>query len=224
MLSLNILVIPLLPGFFNENNWLVWKEMTWVIINVSAIGLANAMYTAWFLDVPFTLGLVGTFQFYTVAVALLPIVISIITNYSVQRSKYERYSDALSNDVKKPLSEEDQKVKTFQISSTNETLELDTGRFLFAKSSDNYLEILYMDGKTLKRDLLRKTMKSTAKELEKIPGIFQVHRSYLVNLDRVSRFSGNAQGLKLHFDEIDSVVPVSRNLTDSLRDRLAVRH
>ena len=38
MFSLNVVVIPLLPGFFDENNWLVWKEIVWVTINVSIIG------------------------------------------------------------------------------------------------------------------------------------------------------------------------------------------
>lgn len=224
MIVLNVIVIPLLPGFFDENNWFVWKEMVWVIINVSAVGLANAMYTAWFMNLNFDLTLVGTFQFYTVAVALLPIIISVLTKYSVLRTKYERYSDALSNDVKTQHLLENQEIHPVIISSSNGKLELDTHRFLFAKSSDNYLEVMYMDGDTLKRDLLRKTLKSTAEELEKIPDIFQVHRSYIVNLDRVSRFSGNAQGLKLHFEEVETVVPVSRNLTESLRNRLAVRH
>lgn len=220
MFVLNVIVIPLLPGFFDENNWLVWKEIVWVTINVSFIGLANALYSAWTLKLDFTLELVGTFQFYTVAVALLPIVLSVLTNYSRLRSKYERYSDNLSKDVVGHSSN----VQEFAISSGSEHLSLSTESFLFAKSSDNYLEVVYHDGDNLKRDVLRKTLKSASDDLEEFEHIFQVHRSYLVNLERVSRFSGNAQGLKLHFEVTDTVVPVSRNLTNALKDRLAVRH
>lgn len=220
MFILNVIIIPLLPGFFNEANWLVWKEIVWVVINVSMIGLANAFYSAWILQLDFTLELVGTFQFYTVAVALLPIILSILTNYSRLRSKYERYSDNLSKDV----SGHSANVQSFKLSSGNESIELNTETFLYAKSSDNYLEVVYLDGDVLKRDVMRKTLKSATDDLAAFEHIFQVHRSFLVNLERVSRFSGNAQGLKLHFEETDTIVPVSRNLTEELRDRLAVRH
>lgn len=220
MFVLNVVIIPLLPGFFNENNWLVWKEMVWVIVNVSLIGIANAFYSSWFLEFDFTPELVGTFQFYTVAVALLPTVLSVLMNYSRLRNKYERYSDNLSKDTKKT----NDALQEFSIASGNESISLNTQSFLFAKSSDNYLEVVYKDENGLKRDILRKTLKSASEDLDHLEPIFQVHRSYIVNLDRVSRFSGNAQGLKLHFEETDTVVPVSRNLTNALRDRLAVRH
>jgi len=219
MFVLNVILIPLLPGFFDENDWLVWKEIVWVTINVSFIGLANAFYSAWTLKLEFTLDVVGTFQFYTVAVALLPIILSVLTNYTRLRNKYERYSNNLSKDVVGHSKD----VLEFSISSGNETLSLNTESFLFAKSSDNYLEVVYQDGESLKREVLRKTLKSASDDLEALEHIFQVHRSYLVNLERVSKFSGNAQGLKLHFDETDSVVPVSRNLTNALKERLAIR-
>lgn len=223
MLVLNIVIIPLLPGFFNEQDWLLWKEIIWLTINVSAIGLANALYSAWAMDIEFTLALVGTFQFYTVAVALLPIILSILMNYSFLRNKYERYSESLSDAQTKSPTPHKETI-TFSITSKSETLELNSQQFLFAKSSDNYVEIVYQDGDYLKREVLRKTLKSTATELADISTIFQVHRSYLVNLEQVSQFTGNAQGLKLHFEQTDLVVPVSRNLTESLKKQLAIRH
>ncbi|MCR9173930.1 MAG: LytTR family transcriptional regulator [bacterium] len=219
MFVLNVVIIPLLPGFFNESNWLVWKEIVWVIINVSAIGLANALYSAWALDLDFTPKLVGTFQLYTVAVAFLPIILSVLTNHSRLRNKYERYSDDLS----KEIIGHSANIQQFSISSASESVLLSTESFLYAKAADNYLEVVHMDGETLKREVIRKTLKSASEELGHFEHIFQVHRSYLVNLERVSRFSGNAQGLKLHFEETDSVVPVSRNLTNAMKERLAVR-
>ncbi len=220
MFVLNVLFIPLLPGFFKESNWLVWKEIVWVIINVSLIGLANAFYSAWFLEFEFNLELVGSFQFYTVAVGVLPVILSILTNHSRLRNKYERYSDNLSKEVTGHSTD----IQSFSITNGSEKIALNTETFLFAKSADNYLEVVYQDGESIKRDVLRKTMKSTSEELKDLEHVFQVHRSYLVNLERVSRFSGNAQGLKLHFEETDTIVPVSRNLTNALRDRLTVHH
>lgn len=224
MLILNLLIIPMLPGFFNEHNWLVWKEIVWVIINVSAIGFANSLYAAWVMEVAFTLQLVGTFQFYTVAVSLLPIVLSVLTNYNRLRNKYERDSVSLSNEMEKHPHTEKKAVHSFAITNGNESIALNSDTFLYAKSSDNYVEVVYYENNSLKRDVIRKTLKSTAMELADIPDIFQVHRSYLVNLNQVNHFSGNAQGLKLHFEQTDTLVPVSRNLTESLKSQLATRH
>ncbi|GAB5418930.1 MAG: hypothetical protein Crog3KO_00890 [Crocinitomicaceae bacterium] len=222
MLILNLVIIPLLPGFFNEQSWFVWKEIVWVTINMSAIGIANALYSAWAMELEFRLQLFATFQFYTVAVGLLPIILSVLTNYNRLRNKYEGYSASLSEDVH--AHEKNEEVISFTISNGSEELYFNTEQFLYAKSSDNYVEIVYHDGISLKRDVLRKTLKSTSDELKSVPKVFQVHRSYLVNLNKVSHFSGNAQGLKLHFEQTESLVPVSRNLTESLKKQLAIRH
>jgi DNA-binding LytR/AlgR family response regulator len=40
------------------------------------------------------------------------------------------------------------------------------------------------------------------------------HRSCIVNLDKVVKVSGNAQGFKLHLKETDFVVPVARKYSE----------
>jgi DNA-binding LytR/AlgR family response regulator len=52
------------------------------------------------------------------------------------------------------------------------------------------------------------------------PAFFRCHRMYLVNLQRVISVSGNAQGLKLQLDGLEEAIPVSRNLTETVREKL----
>ena len=52
------------------------------------------------------------------------------------------------------------------------------------------------------------------------PRIVRCHRSYIVNLDRVERVTGNAQGYKLHLLGGQFQVPVARRFNDNLISQL----
>ena len=58
------------------------------------------------------------------------------------------------------------------------------------------------------------------KQLAACPGFFRCHRMYLVNLAHVHWVSGNAQGLKLHLTDLEEAVPVSRSLTNTIKEKL----
>lgn len=51
---------------------------------------------------------------------------------------------------------------------------------------------------------------------ERYPHIIRCHRSYIVNLDRVERVTGNAQGYKLHLLGGQFEVPVARRFNDTI--------
>jgi DNA-binding LytR/AlgR family response regulator len=72
------------------------------------------------------------------------------------------------------------------------------------------VEVFYLEnGHQPRRTVLRNSLTN----LEVIlagAGLIRCHRSYLVNLRRVERVSGNAQGYRLHFIGLESSVPVAR--------------
>lgn len=222
MLFLNVIIIASLPVFFDEDNWFIWKELVWVLINIALVGLANAFYTSRVAELPFNLQNVGTFELYTLAVSVLPLIVSVLINYSLKKERFEKTSNEISKGLlsrSKPRKE-----ATVVLDGGSERLELQPDDFLYAKSLDNYIECYYLIGAELKKCLLRKTLKSTSEDFATVDDIRQVHRSYLVNLNHVSHVSGNAQGLRLHFELTEEIVPVSRNLTESLRAYFAVDH
>ena len=78
----------------------------------------------------------------------------------------------------------------------------------------NYVELSAISSGKVDRVLLRQTISSTYTQLQSIDAgnVQRCHRSYIVNLDKISQVSGNAQGLKLSFDGLEDVlVPVSRS-------------
>lgn len=57
--------------------------------------------------------------------------------------------------------------------------------------------------------------------LAEFPEFYRCHRTYIVNLQKVKHISGNAQGYKLHLENIDTLIPVSRSLNEGIAAKFA---
>ncbi len=222
MLFLNAIIVPLLPSFFDENNWFVWKELVWVLLNVALVGIANALYTVFIFDYEFSFTIFAVFELYTVAVAVLPLLVSVLINFSIKKERFEKTSNEMSQQL--TLQRAPKNKATILLEGLNDSFEVHLDTFLFAQASDNYVEIYFINGTDMGRYVLRKTLKATYACFASHETIQQVHRSFIVNLEQVAHVSGNAQGLKLHFELAEQVVPVSRNLTEKLRTYFATHH
>jgi DNA-binding LytR/AlgR family response regulator len=86
---------------------------------------------------------------------------------------------------------------------------------LFIESSDNYCTVVYLENGQLVKPLLRSSLSRLESQID-MPHIVRCHRSYVVNLDRVERVTGNAQGYKLHLMGGQLQVPVARRYNDTL--------
>lgn len=218
MLFLNLFIVEILPGIFKEESWTVLKELIWVTINVSLIGVANAFYSAWIFNVPVSFKLVLLFELYTLAVAIIPLVISTLINFYRLKGKFEQTSGDLNKSLEHRMRSKKQEKDLITIHE-NETavLQIHPGDLIYIQSADNYVDIHHRESKEIIKTVMRKTLKGVKDELGQFENIKQVHRSYIVNLDHVNYVSGNAQGLKLHIDGIIDLIPVSRNLTEEIK-------
>ena len=101
-----------------------------------------------------------------------------------------------------------------------EELSLLPGDLLYIASADNYVNVHYRKGEGLKSSLLRGSLKSFEEQLSGYGNFFRCHRMYIVNLQAVADVTGNAQGLKLNLTGSEEAVPVSRSLTETVKERL----
>jgi DNA-binding LytR/AlgR family response regulator len=108
-----------------------------------------------------------------------------------------------------------------QSENANESLRISADAILFIASADNYVEVHFLEERQLKRKLLRNSLRAIAAQTTSAQSFWRCHKSYLVNLDRVVKTSGNAQGYKLHFLETDQSIPVSRAFNTELKQRLS---
>ena len=68
--------------------------------------------------------------------------------------------------------------------------------------------------------ILRSTLKKAEETLRPFPCFFKSHRAYIINLDKVIHVQGNAQGYKIRLQELEELVPVSRNMNTEFSDKL----
>ena len=93
--------------------------------------------------------------------------------------------------------------------------------FLFAKAEGNYVEFHVVQNGEAKRLLKRIAMKDLEGQLSRFPSILKTHRSYLVNLKKVTAVSGNAQGYQLSLEWDSAIVPVSRGMIKKFDEAFA---
>ena len=102
-----------------------------------------------------------------------------------------------------------------------ETLEVDPENILLIESVGNYVEVTYQKEKEkVETTLLRSTLRRIERQLKGFPFLFKCHRGFIVNVNRIQRANGNAQGYKLHFEGVDKEIPVSRGYLKKFRENL----
>ena len=88
--------------------------------------------------------------------------------------------------------------------------------FYYCKSADNYIELYYQNEGVFKRELFRNSLKSIEADFAENKSIERIHRSYLVNFNKVKSVAGNARGLKLKLHAELPEIPVSRAKHDEI--------
>ena len=88
---------------------------------------------------------------------------------------------------------------------------LDLDQLLFLKSADNYVAIYYLKDDKVRKELARTTLKRLETELDPYP-IRRCHRSYMVNINKISVSMKSNQGLALALKNYpEESIPVSKN-------------
>ncbi|GAB3798493.1 LytTR family DNA-binding domain-containing protein [Spirosoma humi] len=227
--SVNFVLLPrLIPQLFNENRWSVGREMITVMANILLIALANRSYLAWLLSSEAIHSISwGGMILVTFLVGFFPVVGLVLLSYITQLKKYSNaaatipihgQSSASISPSEVPVASPAPSIgKTVTLVADNEkdTLMLSSGDLLYIESSDNYCTIVYLKNAQVVKPLLRSSLSRLEKQIGS-QHIVRCHRSYVVNLDRVERVTGNAQGYKLHLGAGQFVVPVARQYNETL--------
>ena len=88
---------------------------------------------------------------------------------------------------------------------------IDLDELLYIKSADNYVAVYFFKDDKVRKELVRTTLKRLETELDEYP-IRRCHRSYMVNINKISVSMKSNQGLSLALKNYsDEVIPVSKN-------------
>lgn len=227
MLLLNVLFVQIWPKLLQEERWTVGKQIGWTIVNVTLIGLMNALYSN--LMGVSTLNVQSIFylEMYTLALAVFPVSAVVLLNESRLNRKFSEYSKPINSALEERNKSSRSKIASkaselIQIPSENaeEGFAVRPENLLFMKAAENYTEIYLREKANVERRIVRINLRRLEDVLKEDDSFLRCHKSYIVNLALVVHISGNAQGFKLHMVEHEALIPVSRKFNSSIKELL----
>ena len=212
----------LFPKFFDERYYTVWKELIVGALVILIIGLGNTLYLKFFYA--FDLGFKGLAIMIgqTFLVGIFPIsLLTLLKLIKLQKSNLIVSQEINSNPDFKAIAGLKTNDWKLSVDSRSNAISIDAefSGLVYIESVGNYINVIKRDDKELSKKMLRKTLKSVAEE-KLGPSIIRCHRSYIVNLEKVTHVSGNAQGLKLTLEGCEEKIPVSRKYISIVKEHL----
>jgi DNA-binding LytR/AlgR family response regulator len=190
--------------------------------------LTNATYLAWFIGEVilvtllvtifnvsispvffFTLDEYITTLHYTALLLPLPYCIALLWFYTREQVSKLRTLEKGKEDNCLQITDEHDKV----------VLTVHTSKLLLLKAEDNYVQLFYLVGNSLHKELVRTTLK---KMEEKLPAghFVRAHRSYLINIGKVVLFRKNSKGHQLQLEGLEEItIPVSATFLPAIQQR-----
>lgn len=218
----NVTLPWLLGDKIREEHWTTGKEILMTALNFLVIGTANVFYLKGsglsdtsFWDLFFYL------QGATFAIGIIPVVFFVYVDQArflkKHLAKAQEADAGLVQEAGAPPQSEENILFANEAGKTE--LQLPPADVLYIRSDGNYLEIFFRESGQTKKHLLRNRIKEVA-ELLPSPPFVQCHRSYIVNLSKVRKVSGNARGYELSLADSAGVVPVSRSKAEQVLQQL----
>ena len=224
ILFIDLIVVPFLfPSLFKEEKWTVWKEIIYILWNISTIGFGNAFYTNWHWKTNLTMQWLINFQLMTLMVAILPVSALVLIKYITLLRKNLKETVALSQTMnhKKRLDAFKDEMIMLSAENPRDNIMLPANDLMFINAADNYIEVHYLENGNAKKKLIRSSLKNARNDLKAYTAFYRCHRAWIVNLDMVKSITGNSQGYRLLMENSELQIPVSRNLNLEIGQRLA---
>jgi hypothetical protein len=213
-LSLNLLFIPsLFPKTFSSLKWTVNKEIFWNLWILFTILTGYFFYCKTLAVLKFDFDMVIKL----ILTAIIPISALIIIN----QNRMLRSNAKLVNEINKKLKDlklVQERIIYFNSDYQKDSLAIKANSLLIIRSANNYIEVFWKDGDSVKNQMIRCSMAYAEELLKEHKFIVKCHRSFIVNINHIERFEGNSQGYKLYFENIDFPIPVSKNFASKLQD------
>ncbi|GAB3181155.1 LytR/AlgR family response regulator transcription factor [Telluribacter humicola] len=205
----------LIASTFTEEKHTVGRQILYVSCLLLTIAAGNYLYSVAIFGEGES-GAVRSFgqaMLYTLLVGIFPTVASVLLNYVYQLKKYSNPPQVLPKaEPQKATSPEMESVQPEMIrlvaDNEKDSLIVIANQLLYIESADNYCMVVYEAEKEKKRELVRSSLSRLEEQIH-APDIVRCHRSYIVNLAKVGKVTGNAQGYKLHLPE-EITIPVAR--------------
>lgn len=222
----NTFLLPrLFPTAYREEKWTVGKECLHSGWQLIPIAIGNWLLTYMLYNYNLSWHTLFNFLWITLVVGIFPLWLNILLKQQRLLKKYQAGASRLEAQLIQPVSTTQPKNQVteqivFASENGKEQFMIPPGEIRYITAADNYVRICYIKDNRPATHLLRNTLRKAEDVLSPFPQFFRCHRAYIVNLKTVQHLSGNAQGYKLHLNDVEDLIPVSRNLNKQLAERL----
>lgn len=223
-LLITYFIIPFIfKEFHNNETWTAGKEILHISLNIFLITIMNIFYSILFCKdcVPFQANLfeVLFFSFFSVLlIGMFPVAFMVLIYQNFLLKKHINNAEYVNQNL--PTKIQEQNTITIYSNNKKNMLSLNSAQLLAIEANGNYINVYYEDKDKLNREIIRNTLKKTEDVIEKYSNFVRCHKSYIVNLSKLKKVTGNAQGYKLIFDQLDFKIPVSRNLSKQILTKI----
>ncbi len=224
LLAFNFLILPqIFTSLFDDVNWTIKKEILDILWNISTIFFINMFYVSFYLEYDFSTWKLLTCLFSTIAIVILPVSIYVLIKNMVLLKQNLRTAHviAMGMHYKKRLTSTPDATLTIHAENKNEVFTILARDLLYITSSNDFIEIFYLEKGSVKIKQINATLKSARDDLRTFTAFYRCHREWIVNLDQVVSITGNAQGFRLILNHIETTIPISSNLNTEITNRLS---
>ncbi len=202
--SLNTLVLMFLLPTDKDQTWKVWHEIVLYISHFLVISIFNFLVASFILRYveSFSLGSLLSVMASTFFIGIMPVSIHVLQ----QQKKIYKANYDLAIELNQGLRKEKLDDKQNRLTLKNEEVIIE--EVIFVESKKNYISLTSSD---CEMATIRMTLKEMEQQLAAYPQFVRCHRAFMVNLNKLVKVEGNAQGLKLHLKGSPILVPVSRS-------------
>jgi len=107
------------------------------------------------------------------------------------------------------------------VSETNtENLKLLIADIVFIKSADNYVELVYREDRTLRKKLIRNTLKNIEVQVKPYSNFIRCHRTSIVNVYYIEKLKKSEHNHWIVIEGYHEQIPVSRQYLLKLKEAL----
>jgi hypothetical protein len=224
-ITLSSFLFPsLLPGLFREEKWNTGKSviyMSWVALIIgigsyfATLGVCKlySLPSGW---VKLKIILPSTFF-----IGIIPITIVII----LESSRLQHRSERIVNETNRRLDEHAGRTanavteeKVMIVAENNrDKFNSTLAELLHIDAEENYIQIHYKKEKA-DHVMMRSSLTRIDRQLRPFyPRLFRCHRAHIVNIGKIRKVAGNAQGLRLTLEDVAEQIPVSRRYVEEFR-------
>lgn len=220
MLAVELPLMLFRPGANLEDRWTVGLEIARILLIVLIITAGNfalAVHFRFFDLSAFTFLL---FTGFTLAIGFFPVTVLVMFRQVRLYREYVKQSLRLNQNIAAHPVEEDTHGIAFHDEDGRHCISLPGSDVLFISAADNYVEVYYLENGSVRKTLIRNSLKNVESMLVHKPDFFRCHRSFLVNLHNIQKVEGNARGYLLHLFPGLPAIPVSRTRLEAFDSRM----